>query len=290
MNKTKQALNIFVATIAVAGATATALPVNGSAAHKEKTIKVGINSPSKVDEGVWKLVKKNAEKYNLKIKLVTFTDFNQPNQALNEGNLDANAFQHYAFLKNWNKAHKATLTAVGETTLGPGRLYSDKYTSVKDLPEGATVAIANDPTNESRALFLLKAAGLIKLKAGVESPTAKDVLAGSKVQVKELAADQTLASLNSVDAAVISATFVEAAHKDPDSAIYVWNANNKDTHQWVNIIAAQKKDVKKWYIKDLVKAYQQKNVGNYINKNEDGASIAAWKGAPKPTKQSADTK
>ncbi|MCM0582469.1 methionine ABC transporter substrate-binding protein [Weissella diestrammenae] len=261
-----------------------------AATHAKKTIKVGINSPSKVDQGVWELVKKNAAKDNLSIKLVTFTDFNQPNQALNEGNLDANAYQHYAFLKNWNKAHHATLTAVGETTLGPGRLYSDKYQSVKEIPTGATVAVANDPTNEARALFLLKAAGLVELKSGVASPTAKDVLSSSKVKIKELAADQTLASLHSVDAAVISATFVQAAHKDPNSAIYVWTANNKETHQWVNIIAAQKKDKNKWYIKALVKAYHQKNVGDYINKNEKGASIAAWKGAPKPEKATSDTK
>ncbi|MDR3190865.1 MAG: methionine ABC transporter substrate-binding protein [Lactobacillaceae bacterium] len=288
----KKVFTAFATVLTVASVASAATPAVASAAkkHAPKTIKVGINSPSKVDEGVWKLVKKNAAKYNLKIKLVTFTDFNQPNQALAEGNLDANAFQHYAYLKDWNKAHDTDLVAVGETTLGPGRLYSNKYKSVKDIPEGGTVAVANDPTNEARALFLLKSAGLIKLKKGVESPTVKDVLAGSKVQVKELAADQTLASLNSVDAAVISATFVEAAKKDPNSAIYVWTANNKNTHQWINIIAAQKKNKNKWYIKDLVKAYHKKNVGNYINKENNGTSIAAWKGAPKPTIKTADTK
>lgn len=244
--------------------------------NQTKTIKVGINSPSKLDEGVWKLVKKNAARHDLNIKLVTFTDFNQPNQALSEGNLDANAFQHYAFLKQWNKAHHENLVAVGETTLGPGRLYSDKYKSYKEIPKGATIGIANDPTNESRALYLLRSAGLVELRKGVKNPTSKDVLASSKVKVKTLAADQTLASLNSLDAAVISATFVEAAHRDPNDAIYVWKANNKDTHQWVNIIASQSDKKNKWYIKELVNAYQQKNVAKYILKNAKGTSVPAW--------------
>ena len=236
------------------------------------------------------IVEKNGEKHGIKIKLVTFTDFNQPNAALKQGNIDANAFQHYAFLADWNKAHKSNLQPVGETVLGPGRLYSDKYKSVKDIPDGGTVAVANDPTNEARALFLLQAAGLIKIKAGVTSPTVKDIVSSAKhLHVKELAADQTLASLKSVDAAVISATFVEAAGRNPNSAIYVWNANNKQSHQWVNIIAARHDDAKKWYIKALVKSYQTKEVGQYINDHNNGTEIAAWQGAPKAKIVTADT-
>lgn len=125
-----------------------------------KTVKVGINSPSKTDEGVWKLVKENGKKEAININLVTFTDFNQLNQALNDGNLDANAFQHYAFLNDWNDKHKADITAVGQTVSGPGRLYLDKHKRLEDIPEGGTIAVANDPTNEARALFLLQDAGL----------------------------------------------------------------------------------------------------------------------------------
>jgi D-methionine transport system substrate-binding protein len=281
-----------VLTLAVAGAVVPATTIVASAnSHKElKTVKVGINSPSKTDQAVWKIVEKNGEKHGIKIKLVTFTDFNQPNAALKQGNIDANSFQHYAFLADWNKAHKSNLQPVGETVLGPGRLYSDKYKSVKDIPDGGTVAVANDPTNEARALFLLQAAGLIKIKAGVTSPTVKDIVSSAKhLHVKELAADQTLASLKSVDAAVISATFVEAAGRNPNSAIYVWNANNKQSHQWVNIIAARHDDAKKWYIKALVKSYQTKEVGQYINDHNNGTEIAAWQGAPKAKIVTADT-
>lgn len=281
-----------VLTLAVAGAVVPATTIVASANSRKalKTVKVGINSPSKTDQAVWKIVEKNGEKNGIKIKLVTFTDFNQPNAALKQGNIDANAFQHYAFLADWNKTHKSNLQPVGETVLGPGRLYSDKYKSVKDIPDWGTAAVANDPTNEARALFLLKAAGLITIKAGVTSPTVQDIVSSAKhLHVKELAADQTLDSLQSVDAAVISAAFVEAAGRNPNAVIYVWNANNKQSHQWVNIIAARQDDAKKWYIKALVKSYQTKEVGQYINDHNNGTEIAAWKSAPKAKIVTVDT-
>lgn len=270
---------------------ATVSQADGKDTKDLKTIKVGINSPSKTDDGVWKRVKANGKKNGIDIKLVTFTDFNQPNQALQDGQIDANAFQHYAFLKDWNQHHHADLQAVGQTVSGPGRLYSDKHKSIKDIPDGGTIAIANDPTNEARALFLLQSAGLIKLKSGVENPTAKDVVSSPKhLKIKELAADQTLASLKSVDAAVISATFVEAAGRNPESAIYVWNVDNKHTHQYINIIASSKAKENKWYTKALVKSYQADNVANYINKTSHGTEVPAWKGAPQPKLKTAEQK
>lgn len=104
----KKIITSAVLALAVAGAVIPATSVVASA-KELKTVKVGINSPSKTDQAVWNIVKKNGEKRGIKIKLITFTDFNQPNAALKQGNIDANAFQHYAFLSDWNKAHKADL-------------------------------------------------------------------------------------------------------------------------------------------------------------------------------------
>ncbi|MDR2660754.1 MAG: methionine ABC transporter substrate-binding protein [Lactobacillaceae bacterium] len=252
-------------------------------------LKVGIMAGSKQEDEKWKIISKNAKKLGIKLKFTRFTDYSQPNAALQNGDTDVNSFQHYAFLSNWNKENKGTLVAVGETVLGPGRLYSgvdasgkDKYSKVSQIPDGATVAIANDVTNEARALFLLRAAGLIKLNDN-ENPALKDITDNPhNFKFKEVAADQTLPALKDVDAAVISAAYVDAAGKDINSAIYVWTANNKDTHQWVNIIAAQSKDKNDKYVKAFVKAYQSDNVANYINDTEKGAEIAAWKGAPQP--------
>ena len=110
------------------------------------------------------------EKKGVKIKLVEFTDYNQPNEALQNGEIDVNAFQHKYFLSNWNKENDGTIVEVADTLLSPIRLFSGtknngdaKYTDVVDIPDKATISVPNDASNESRALYLLQSAGLIKL-------------------------------------------------------------------------------------------------------------------------------
>ncbi|MDR0898877.1 MAG: methionine ABC transporter substrate-binding protein [Lactobacillaceae bacterium] len=288
MKKWIKVFTAFLAIILIASAT---VSVPAFAKSKTRTIKVGIMSGDKNDDKKWALVAKNAKKYGLKLKFTHFTDYSQPNAALANGDIDVNAFQHYAFLKNWNKQNNGTLVSVGDTTLGPSRLYSgtdasgkDKYKSVKDLPKGATIAIANDATNGARALLLLNAAGVITTEKGNANPTVQDIVKNPKnIKIKEVAADQTLPALADADAAVISQNYVEAAGKDINSAIYTWGGKaGKLTHQWINLIAARKEDKNKLYIKNLVKAYHKKNVANLINKIYNGAEVPAWKGAPQP--------
>ncbi|MGL5450552.1 MAG: MetQ/NlpA family ABC transporter substrate-binding protein, partial [Lactococcus cremoris] len=130
----------------------------------EKTVKVGIMSGDKQDQEVWKSVAKTAkEKYDLKLKFVYFSDYNQPNEALLSGDIDINAFQSYNYVKTWNKAHKSDIVAVGNTYITPMHIYSKEISKLSDLKEGSTVAIPNDASNESRALFVLQSAGLLKL-------------------------------------------------------------------------------------------------------------------------------
>ena len=99
------------------------------------------------------------------IELKEFTDYNQPNEALKNGEIDVNAFQHIYFLNNWNKENKGDVVAAADTLLSPIHLFSGtengkaKYKDVKELPEGATISVPNDGTNESRALTLLQTAG-----------------------------------------------------------------------------------------------------------------------------------
>lgn len=107
----------------------------------------------------------------LKIKVKSFTDPVALNRATASGEIDVNAFQSWSYLQAYNKENKkAQLAAIGTTYLEPMGLYSDKYKSVKDIPDGATVAIANNPANTARGLLLLQSAGLIKLKPGLEQP------------------------------------------------------------------------------------------------------------------------
>ena len=141
MNKRKKKTLIWVV-VALVVVIAGIFSFGNFGKQKEQTVTVGVVSPSKQDEAVWNQVKKTAKsKYNVDIKLKTFSDYNQPNKALQSGSIDLNAFQHKAFLNAWNKANHGTLVSIGKTFITPIHLYSNNYKSVKSLPDGATIAI-----------------------------------------------------------------------------------------------------------------------------------------------------
>ena len=137
----------------------------------ETTVKVGVMTLSDTEKARWDQVQKNLDdaKTGIKLEFTQFTDYSQPNVAVKDGSVDINAFQHYNFLDNWNSKNDNALVAVADTYIAPIRLYSgtengkNKYTSIKEIPKGGTIAVPNDPTNESRALYVLQSAGLIKL-------------------------------------------------------------------------------------------------------------------------------
>jgi len=108
----------------------------------EKTVKVGIMAS---DAPIWEPIKTKLAKEGINLKLVEFNDFNQPNQALSQGELDINAFQHIYFLNNWNKTHNTDLVSIGTTVIAPLRVYSTKIKSINDLKAGDKVTI---PTNK----------------------------------------------------------------------------------------------------------------------------------------------
>lgn len=122
-----------------------------------QVVKVGIVGASKGDIAIWKSVAKTVkQKYGVIVKTSSFDGYDQPDKALKSGDVQLNAFQHYAFLKEWNKANHGGISAIGKTYIAPIRLYSKKYHHLNDLPEGATIVVPSDSTNESRALFVLK--------------------------------------------------------------------------------------------------------------------------------------
>ena len=213
---------------------------------------------SKADVAIWNQVAKTAkEKYGITVKTKTFTDYNQPNKALKNGDIDLNAFQHQAFLDEWNKANKGDLVSIGKTVIAPIRLFSTKYKSINDLPDGATITVPNDATNESRALYVLKNAGLITFKKGTgKLATISDIKTNKKnLTIKEMDASQTARTLDDVDAAVVNNTYANAAKLNSKDVIYT-EPVNKDSEQWINIIVARKQDKNNQAYKDVVKAYQ----------------------------------
>ena len=262
---------------------------SSSSSSDDTTLKVGIMTLDDATEPLWDKVKELAEDKGVKIELVEFTDYNQPNEALQNGEIDVNAFQHKYFLKNWNSENDGTLVEVADTLLSPIRLFSGtdsdgdaKYTDVSDIPDKGTISIPNDASNESRALYLLQSAGLIKLDvSGDELATIKNISSNPKnLDIKEVDAAQTASTLTSVDAAVINNSYAQAADVDYDTTLYK-EAVDENSNQWINVIAAQKgwkKSDKADAIKTLVSVYQTDEVGKIIKEASDGADIPAWNG------------
>lgn len=277
MNKRKKKTLIWVV-VALVVVIAGIFSFGNFGKQKEQTVTVGVVSPSKQDEAVWNQVKKTAKsKYNVDIKLKTFTDYNQPNKALQSGSIDLNAFQHKAFLDAWNKANKGSLVSIGKTFITPIHLYSNNYKSVKSLPDGATIAVPNDASNESRALYVLQSAGLITLKKNTNSLATINSIAKNpkNLKIKEVAADQAPRTLDSVDAAVVNTNYAVAAKLSTKKSIFT-EPVNKDSAQWINLIAARKKDRNKEAYKDVVKAYQTEKVKKVINEQYNGLEKPAW--------------
>ena len=277
MNKRKKKTLIWVV-VALVVVIAGIFSFGNFGKQKEQTVTVGVVSPSKQDEAVWNQVKKTAKsKYNVDIKLKTFTDYNQPNKALQSGSIDLNAFKHKAFLDAWNKANKGSLVSIGKTFITPIHLYSNNYKSVKSLPDGATIAVPNDASNESRALYVLQSAGLITLKKNTNSLATINSIAKNpkNLKIKEVAADQAPRTLDSVDAAVVNTNYAVAAKLSIKKSIFT-EPVNKDSAQWINLIAARKKDRNKEAYKDVVKAYQTEKVKKVINEQYNGLEKPAW--------------
>ena len=280
-----------VAALSVAALAACA-PSSSSSSSEDSanTIKVGIMTQTDATEPLWEKVSENAKKEGLTLEFVEFTDYSQPNKALANGEIDVNAFQHYNFLNNWNTENNGDLVAAADTLISPLRIFSGldgekaKYTDISELPDGAVVSVPNDVTNESRALYLLQAAGLIKLDvSGEELATITNIVENPKnLDIKELDASQTAATRTSVDAAIINNNYAVDAGVDYATVLFKEEIT-AESKQWVNVIAAQKdweKSDKADAIKILIKSYQTDEVAQILSDASNGVDVPAWEGAP----------
>ena len=214
------------------------------------------------------------ERYGLTVTIVEFNDYNLPNEALQDGSLDANIYQHLPYLKAASKAHGYSLDVIGKTFVYPTGLYSKSIASLKALPKGATVALPNDPSNEARALLLLKKAGLITLKNN--DPTGLQDIAKNPhaLRFKELDAAQLPRVLLDVDAAVINTTFALPAGLSPShDALFL---ENKDS-PYANLIVIRHNSDKKEQLALFVKAMNSDAVKQKAYELFGDAAIAAWK-------------
>lgn len=272
---------LSIATLAACGSSS-----SNTKSSDTETIKVGIMTRDDYTTELWDKITELAAEEGVTVELTEFTDYSQPNKALAEGDVDVNAFQHIYFLNNWNEENGGDLQVAGYTIYSPIRFYSgvegekDKYTSIDDIKEGAEIAVPNDATNESRALFLLESAGLIELdvKDG-ELATLADITKNPKnITITELDASQTARSLESVDGAVINNNYAKEAGLDTDKALYI-EQKGANTEVWYNIIAAQngwEDSDKAKAIKVLIAAYNTDEVAEIVERASGGTDFPIW--------------
>lgn len=199
-------------------------------------------------------IKPILEKQGYLVRIVEFNDYIQPNFALAQGALDANAFQHVVYLKNFAAKNKLELSELVKVPTAPIAIYSKKYKSVDAAPDGVSVAVPNDPTNQARALVVLQELGWVKLREGYDPLQAseKDVAVNvKKIKLIPLEAAQLPRSLDDTDYSFVNGNFALASGLKLTAAL----ALEKTTPTYQNLVAVRTADIDKPYVKDIAAAY-----------------------------------
>ena len=238
-----------------------------------KEIKIGATAGPHAQ--VAEAVAKEAKKQGIDLKVVEFSDYVTPDKALADGDIQLNAYQHVPFMENFNKQNGSKLVAIGKTILMPMGLYSNSVHSAADVPEGAIVAIPNDPTNGGRALALLAKAGLITLKDGVGfKATVADITSNPKnLQIQELEAAQLPRSLDDVVVAAIPMNYVQSAGLNVEKQGFFLEP--KDEPLAVMILAVRDQDKDNETYKKIADIYKSDAIKQFINDTFKGSITSA---------------
>lgn len=244
-----------------------------TASAAAETVRVGVTAGPHAQ--ILEKVVPEAKKLGLDVKVIEFTDYVIPNQALANKEIEINSFQHEPYLKNQLSKTNWKISKVAYTIASPMGFYSKKYKSFVDIPAGATIAIQNDPTNGARSLQLLATNRIIKLRdgAGVTAGVADIAENPKKYRFIELDAAQLPRSLPDVDAAAVNNNYAVQAGLDPVRDSIVKETNDGP---WVNIIAVRDEDTQKPWVATFIKAYQSDSVKQFVAEKFKGAYVAAW--------------
>jgi D-methionine transport system substrate-binding protein len=266
----KLLLSIIIITLAIISA---ACAEKTSEGKESTTVKLGISG---TDTRIWDFIAKKAEKEGINIEIVPFSDYVAPNTALAEGELDVNAFQTVAYFDVFIKEHKLDLVPIATTVLAPMGIYSEKYKDVKDIPDGAKIALPNDASNQGRALLLLQEAGLIELPKDFDAN-------GDLTQIKDnpkklefvpVVPAQTPRALPDVAASLINNGIAADAGLSPlEDAIFV---ESETATPYLNIIAVQAKDKDNKTYKRLAELYQSEDTAKFIEEEYKGNLIPTF--------------
>ncbi|MDR1915084.1 MAG: MetQ/NlpA family ABC transporter substrate-binding protein [Synergistaceae bacterium] len=241
-------------------------------------VKVGVVGES--EEVIWKPLVERLAKQGIEIELINFADYVIPNAALDAGEVDLNAFQHYAYLNNQIKDHGYKISSIGDTYISAMCVYSKKIKSLKDLKAGDKIAIPNDAVNTGRALSVLQGAGIIKLNTAADkSPELTDITDNPlKIEFVPVDAAQVPSLLPDVAAGVINGNYALDFGLSPtNDSIFYDDLNFYKDNSFVNLIAARTKDLDNEVYKKIVKAYQSEETEKIYREFFEGSYLPGWK-------------
>ncbi|WP_455049396.1 MetQ/NlpA family ABC transporter substrate-binding protein [Granulicatella adiacens] len=269
---------IVAITLAACGSQTSKEEVKEATTEAAQTVKVAVVGSAAHE--LWDYIAEKAKKENINIEVVEMNDYVLPNTALEEGSVQMNAFQHRAYLAQWNKDKGSDLKEIGTTFITPLYYFSTKYKSLKDLPEKAKVLVPKEVAIQGRALVALQTEGLITLKEGVGTKASlADITSNPRnLEIIEAESAQAPQMLQDVDAASINGSMAQDAGLKIEDNIFT-DANHLDTipKDRYNIIVVNGKDADNPVYKKIVELYQTDDVAKKMDEIGPGQYFPVWK-------------
>lgn len=283
MNKTFQriaailcagALTLSLAACGGSGEPAT----TGGAEATGATKKLVVGASASPHAEILEAIKPELAAQGIELEIKIFTDYIIPNTSLNEGELDANFFQHKPYMDEFNQTRKTNLTAAVAVHFEPLGIYAGKSSDLDNVPDGAIIAVPNDATNEARALQLLEQRGVIKLTEGVGlTATKKDIAENPhNVEIREVEAAQVPRSLADADFAVINGNYALEAEVPADKLLYSEDKTSEVAQEYANILAVRTGDENREEIQALVSALTSETCRKFIEETYTGRVIPVF--------------
>ena len=262
--------------LAACGGSSSSSSSSSSNTASDKTITVGA-SPSPHAE-ILNAVKDELKNEGYELKVVEYNDYVQPNVALSDGDLDANYFQHAPYLENYNQENGTDLVSAYAVHFEPMGIYAGKSSDIKNVADGAKIAVPSDATNEARALLLLQEQGVITLKsgAGLEATTNDIESNPHNVQFVEVEAAAVARSLQDVDFAVINGNYALSAGLDTTATLASESTDSEAAQTYANIVAVRKGDENSEKTQALIKALTSATSKSFIESEYKGSVVPVF--------------
>ncbi|WP_300522745.1 MetQ/NlpA family ABC transporter substrate-binding protein [Aminiphilus sp.] len=268
--------NVVVRAVVAAVAFVLCVAAGGTRSSAEELEKLRVGATAGPHAEVLEFVREGARTRGIDLEVVEFSDYIAPNAALDQGDLDANSYQHQFFLDTQNKDRGYHLVSIAKTVVCPLGFYSKRIKDIAELKDGATVAVPNDPANVGRALVLLERQGFITLQEGLGyRASVLDIVANpKKLRIVEIEAPQLPRSLDDVDLGAVNVNYaVEAGLSPMTDALLI---EDPATSPFANLIVVREADKDRPVFRKLVEAYQTEDVKRFMLERFKGAFVPAW--------------